>query len=319
MGNRSPEASIVIPTRNRCQLLLRTLERFEHQTTPKERFEVVVADDGSSDETSSLLKASGYSFTLRWVTHEHRKGAAGARNSGIGLASGRIIIFLDDDILVLPDFVARHLADHEHQPRRVVLGNILTHPEAGSSPLSRYVDSRGVHKLAAGERPPFRYFVAANSSVPRELLDAAGWFDEQLSEYGGEDLELGYRLSQAGAEFFFDRSIRVGHWKKYSVSDLCRDLATMGERSLPRILAKHPDLREHLGISVRGSGASSLKQGRGLFREIGLSLIGSPPLYAIVKHSARVLENFWVPFFVFDYLVFFSRRRGYSKTAGRTA
>jgi glycosyltransferase involved in cell wall biosynthesis len=313
------DASIVIPTRNRSALLARTLERLRRQTHPRERYEIVVADDGSQDETPTLLGREESRGVIRQVRHEHRRGAAAARNSGIRLSRGRVVVLLDDDILVLPDFVVKHLSHHEEGGRRVVLGNTLTYPEAGYSSLSRYIDSRGVHKLRPGEPPPFRYFTAANSSVPRELLLEAGLFDERLSEYGGEDLELGYRLGKVGAEFLYDSTIRVGHFKRFSVSQLCRDLETMGRRSLPVLVNLHPELGGLFGLGPAAAGVGMQGRIRRAMQNLLLGSLGSSPLYSLIKAWGLAAERLWLPSFVLDYLVFFSRRRGYRRSFRRSA
>ncbi|TMD64081.1 MAG: glycosyltransferase family 2 protein, partial [Chloroflexi bacterium] len=79
-------ASVCIPTRNRARILQQTLEGLNHQSVSRDRLQVVVGDDASSDSTLAMLKAFRSNFELRWTTAEAR-GAGAARNAAAGIAS----------------------------------------------------------------------------------------------------------------------------------------------------------------------------------------------------------------------------------------
>lgn len=104
-----PLASLTIPTRDRCAALERTLTSLLHQTEP--RFEVVLVDDGSEDDTPEVARRFAERLDLRYLRKAHR-GVASARSSAMRAARGDILIQTDDDRLASPTFVADHLAGH---------------------------------------------------------------------------------------------------------------------------------------------------------------------------------------------------------------
>jgi len=106
-------ASIIIPTCNRKELLKLSLHSFNYQDYTKEKFEVIVIDDGSIDGTSDMIKSLKVNYKLIFLRNEENCGPAHARNLGLQNASGEIIIFSDSDCIVPSNFVSGHLKHHE--------------------------------------------------------------------------------------------------------------------------------------------------------------------------------------------------------------
>ncbi|WP_307589690.1 glycosyltransferase family 2 protein [Paenibacillus wynnii] len=114
--------SIVIPTFNRNQQLLLTLASFEAQTYPKHLFEVIVADDGSTDGTREMVESFQATFPLIYVFHQEQRGRSAIRNLGLRRAKGRYVIFCDADFLVLPEFIRTMSRYHRKYPKAVLSG-----------------------------------------------------------------------------------------------------------------------------------------------------------------------------------------------------
>lgn len=114
--------SIIIPTYNRAQQLLLTLVSFETQTYPKHLFEVIVADDGSTDGTKEMVKGFQASYPLIYVSHQEQRGRSAVRNLGLLHAKGLYIIFCDADFLVFPEFIRIVSRYHRKYPKSVLSG-----------------------------------------------------------------------------------------------------------------------------------------------------------------------------------------------------
>ena len=206
--------SVVIPTYNRCESLRRTLDGLSRQTFPMSEFEAVVVSDGSTDGTPEMLAAysPGAPFPLRAVTQPN-SGPSAARNRGIREARHEVVVFLDDDVEPVPEFLARHAAHHQREDKAAVLGPMSPAPDrAGEEPvwivwehvkLQQTYDMfrrGGAHAL---EAPGPMHFYSGNASVRREWLEKIGGFDETFQRQ--EDVEMAVRLERAcGVRFVWD-------------------------------------------------------------------------------------------------------------------
>src|SRR5579872_7264994 len=187
-------ATIQLCTYNRAHLLPRVLEACFDQTVARGAYEVVLIDDGSTDATQSVIEYAKMRPRVTFTAiSQANAGLAAARNAGIAACRGERIIFIDDDVLPMPNFVEEHLRAAKRGRDLVVRG--------------------GVIEVESFERlpPPFwtlrnysaNWFWTSNVSVARRSLDDVRlgdriWFDEEFSEYGWEDIELGLRLREAG-------------------------------------------------------------------------------------------------------------------------
>jgi glycosyltransferase involved in cell wall biosynthesis len=249
--------SVVIPTFGRRDLLQRTLASLARQEGAPS-FEAIVVEDGADPGMHEFVQTLAPPFAHSVVVHPRPRGRAATRNSGIARASGDAVIFLDGDMEVVPEFLAAHAEKHgalrsrsrEDGDRAVVLGNIVTAPEIPRSAFVRYIDTRGVHKIAPGEEIPPRYFMTGNSSVAAALLERAGGFDEEFNEYGGEDTEMGYRLGAFGGKFVFAPGAVSYHLDLNSVPRMAERLRSYGERMLPILVRKVPAARAELHLDL---------------------------------------------------------------------
>ncbi len=234
-------ASIIIPTYNHPELTCATLAGLRQQTC--RNFEVVIVDDGSTPPFADAISPTDYPFPLLIKTHAKNRGRAAARNTGILAARHPLLIFLDGDMTVSPDFVQAHIRSRQYTAPAidtVVIGNIRFIDALKNKPLARYLDTRGVHKLKLFDNIPYRYFVTGNSALPRLLLEKAGLFDESFPRYGGEDLELACRLHHAGARFAYCGEAMAFHHQLPDLAVHCRRMNEYGRYCLPVLLQKHP-------------------------------------------------------------------------------
>lgn len=207
--------SIVIPTRNREQLLRRTLLALAAQTQAPP-FEVLVVDNGSGDGTAAVLAEPPAGLVLH-ALHEPVANRARARNRAVNVAIGEFLLFIDDDVIVPPHFVAAHAAAQDGSPA-VVTGPIMNVAD---------VDTR---RQPAWYNHSRAYFCTCNASVPAAAVRSAGAFDEGFSGYGWEDTELGVRLRRQGLTRRFAWQAYVYHLKPPGWEDLAQAERRMIEK-----------------------------------------------------------------------------------------
>lgn len=219
VAGASLTVSVVIPVYNRPATVSRTLLSLAAQIPESPEFEVHVADDGSTEDMKSVVdSARGLDI------HYHRResttfGAGQARNLGAAAARGDIVVFLDADCLVPPDFIAGHAAWHAGGGKTVAIGG-RTFGVMGSE--DRLVDYRKrLRRRTAGLQhgtEMFRSFVTANVSLPLAFFREVGGFDERFHRWGAEDFELGWRLWNAGGIFLDAEDVSVTHQTEEDVS-----------------------------------------------------------------------------------------------------
>lgn len=300
-------ASIVIPAYNMREKLARNLAALESQTETD--FEAVVVDDGSTDGTTEYLRNYKGRIRLSVVSHPQNRGRAAARNSGVSSARGEVVILLDSDMVVLPDFVERHLSLHA-QEKRVVIGNVLVAPWVAKSPISRYLDTRGVHKPRTSP-PTFSCFATGNASVRREFLLQTGLFDQEIAEYGVEDLEMGYRLLKKGAFFIYDKRAISYHNHCYRLEDVLERVRVSGQRSIPIVLRKHPELKRTLRLDLLEPISFRTDSPRIVFLKLMVTLSVRERVYLLTKAAVSRWTAAYLPPLIFDYLLFYNRVAGF--------
>ncbi len=198
------DISVVIPTYNRKDILLRTLESLIDQTYPKDKYEIIVIDDGSTEDIKGAIedfvKASGRSPISYLRQSSDKKGPAAANNLGIKSAKGTYILLMNNDVIADPRLIEEHMKDHvdashaKHQrtEKNIVQGRVIN--------TSSMEDLGRKHKGYTGGYSDFSfgYFTTWNCSLSREVLLKAGLFDEDFRHLCWEDVELGYRLRKMG-------------------------------------------------------------------------------------------------------------------------
>ena len=120
-GRPGPDISVQICTHNRKEVLRAVLESLVDQSLPPERYELVLVDDGCTDGTDEMVAAMGLPYHVEYLRQEH-SGLATARNTGIRGANGRIILYIDDDVLADRNLLEEHVRTHDQHEMCVVAG-----------------------------------------------------------------------------------------------------------------------------------------------------------------------------------------------------
>ncbi|MDG4792829.1 glycosyltransferase [Micromonospora sp. WMMD1082] len=258
------EVSVVIPTYNRSAALRLTLEHLARQRLPVERFEVIVTDDGSSDDTRVVVEEAAGSLRIRYHFQPDDGFRAGAaRNAGARLATAPMLSFLDTGTFVAPEYLERLLAEYAGGERLAVIGYAYGYDIDGEMPgLAEAMEGALPEDVVARFRdepaffdPRHRYFAAAdfdlgrlaapwvlfwslNCSVRANDFWRVGGFDEEFHRWGIEDLELAYRMFKDGVNFRLTRSA----WAVHAPQGRDRD-ANMadGKANIAHFIAQHPE------------------------------------------------------------------------------
>ena len=252
------DISVIVPTHNRCAGRLRTLDALSRQTLAPDRFEVIVAMDAVSDGTAAALAARNWPFALTAVVPEGR-GAAAARNAGAARAAGARLVFLDDDIVADPGFLAAHLAAAATAGRdAVVIGQsapVAGHPGWFGQAVAGWWRDQFRAMVAPGHRFSYHDVMSGNLSVRRDTFAGLGGFDTALR--CREDFELGYRMVKADLHLCHAPDARGLH---HDASDPARNLlrARAEGHADAQIAAKHPELfavlgSAHMALPTRGA------------------------------------------------------------------
>jgi len=229
--------SVIIPTYNRKFILEKCLMCLGHQSFPAPDYEIIVVDDGSTDDTETMVKSLKLFPVLKYLPLNH-SGRAAARNAGINQAEGEIIIFIDSDILVGEQFVQTHAESHYQKDGIIVQGPIIPVKE----PIVPVKSSKlqGYHTA---------YFTTSNVSIRKKYLLEAGLFDTQFQEYGWEDLELGIRLRKLGLKSRFNFGAKTYHYQPLpdyrDVKDILQKEIERGKTAF-LFYRKHPTLEVKL-------------------------------------------------------------------------
>lgn len=250
--------SVVIPTYNRWEKLRRVLDGYREQRLPATDFELLVCDDGSTDETPERVRAYAQHlpYALR-LLREANSGPATARNRGLRAAAAPLVVLTDDDCVPHPDLLARHLASTRQGV--ATIGFIEWHPEITVTPFMSFLSPGYRFNFAQIDDPQdatFRCFYTANVSVWRDDALALGGFDEHFPAAAYEDIELGYRLHKAGVRLAYDEQAIIYHLHEMRLEGMLRSQIVNGE-SAAYAVAKHPDLAIEAGIpGLRDPGVS---------------------------------------------------------------
>jgi len=236
--------TIQLCTYNRAALLERVLEAAFDQTVPDDAYEVVLVDDGSSDETPSVIERARPRAPCPFtVVSQANRGLAAARNAGIARAAGERIIFVDDDVLVLPNFVQEHMRSAAARPGTIVRGGAIEVESLDELPPPVW----GINNYSGN------YFWTTNVSAPLRTIRAIGGFDESFSEYGWEDIDVGLRLRAAGIKAVFNPRALVYHFKprpRTSSIEAMVAQARAKARTAVALARLHPHWRAYLATGI---------------------------------------------------------------------
>jgi glycosyltransferase involved in cell wall biosynthesis len=217
-----PFVSVIVPVYNDVARLTSCLAALERQTYPRDRYEIVVVDNGSTDSLEPALAASRRAR----LVHEPRPGSYAARNAGLAVARGPMLAFTDSDCLPSASWIARGVEAFSSTPNCGLVGGRIEvfFREPGRPTAVELFSSiilYGQRRYLESEH----YSVTANSFSSRAVFEHVGPFDPILRSSG--DLEWGRRVFAAGYQQVYAEHAVVLHPATYSLRELSARIARM--------------------------------------------------------------------------------------------
>ncbi len=304
--------TVIVPVYNQAGELTQCLTALRRGAGPDP--DIIVVDDASTDDSPGAADRMG----ARVLRLSKNSGPAAARNYGALHARGDILFFVDADVVVAPgarEHVRRVLA--ERPDVDAVFGSYDAHPQAGGV-VSQYRNLLH-HFVHQHGNPEASTFWAGCGAVRRAAFDKAGGFDAaRFPRSSIEDIELGYRLRQAGHRILLDKTLQGTHlkrwkWPAYVWSDITRRAIPWARLILetgttPNDLNLKRDQRLSAGLMALGSLGIALAPLRpaillvtaGAF--IGVVTLNRPLFAFFVRQRGVGFAAACVPLHLFYYL-----------------
>ncbi len=198
------DVSVVVPARNAAYTIDECLSGLQTQSVPRGRYEVIVVDDGSTDETAG--RAEEYDVTL---VRQPPSGAAAARNKGVAASTGEIVLFTDADCVPDENWISEMV--HSFADPEVVGAKGIYHTRQKEI-VARFVQCEYEERYGLMARRRWIDFIDTYSAgYRREVFLAQGGFDTQYPDISVEDQELSFRLAAQGYKMVFNPRAIVYH------------------------------------------------------------------------------------------------------------
>jgi O-antigen biosynthesis protein len=215
----APEVSIVVPVYNHFELTYGCLEAIAaHIDAPS--YEVIVVDDGSTDETARMLATVD---GVRVVADGVQRGFIGACNAGAAVARGRYLVFLNNDTEVQRGWLRELRDTFDAEPSAGIVGSKLLYPDGRLQECGGIVRRDGraalIGRFADPENPKYNYLrrtdycSGASIMIPRALFETLGGFDPHYTPAYYEDTDLALRVRQSGREVFYQPLSVLVHYE----------------------------------------------------------------------------------------------------------
>jgi GT2 family glycosyltransferase len=214
MSANSIQVSVIVPVHNRPQELRECLSALVASSVCDT--EIIVVDDASTDATASVAEGAG----VKLMRLPKNSGPAAARNYGARHAQGDILFFVDADVVLAPGALDRVKRVFAEQPNlAAVFGSYDAKPQAQGT-VSQYRNLLH-HFVHQHSKPDACTFWAGCGAIRRSVFENMAGFDEKRFPHPSiEDIELGYRLREAGRRIILDKGLQVTHLKRWTLQSV---------------------------------------------------------------------------------------------------
>ena len=255
------KVSVIVPCYNSeltikdCSLSI--LSSINNTGSP-ENFELIIVNDGSTDQTLNIINKIN---DVNIISHNKNLGISSARNSGIKKTTSDYIIFIDSDIILSNSWIKNMVFSIQNNENIIGLtGNLEPDPNKTITDLDMYLFGkyRGTKIIDINTPLNYKSFVFSNTIIKRNILDEVGIFDENMSNYGGEDTEISIRISKK-----YSKGMRklitaeAYHITQKTINQYIENMFEYGKYNFYKIIEKHPSYKNDLGYlwinSIKGN------------------------------------------------------------------
>ena len=221
MGQYQPFFSIVIPTYHRPQQLAACLQALTRLDYPRDRFEVIVVDDGGGTSLDDIVVQFRESFYVTLLLHPHA-GPASARNVGAATAKGDFLAFTADDCTPAAEWLNTLAARFATRPDCAIGGNIINALLGHSCSTASHLLMMYLYTFYNVLPDAARFFTPNNLAVPTDRFRAIGGFDVSFVTATGEDREFCDRWTHTGHHMVYAPEVVVAHTHPLTFHGFCR-------------------------------------------------------------------------------------------------
>ncbi|WP_372784722.1 glycosyltransferase family 2 protein [Phenylobacterium sp.] len=239
LAETGPAVSVIMPVRNGAHFIVQAIEGLRRSTFSS--YELIVVDDASSDGSGEVAAA----MDAIVIRPEQWGGPVAARTAGIARARGSILAFVDADVVVHPDALARIVERLAAEPQTAAIFGAYDDAPSAPAVLSRFRNLLHTYVHRRGS-PDAQTFWTGLGAVRREAFDAIGGFAGVLLD----DVEFGVRLSGAGYRIVLDTSIQGGHLKDWTLPLMVRTDVVMRGAPWIRLALERGFFRNDLNTSA---------------------------------------------------------------------
>jgi GT2 family glycosyltransferase len=283
-----PIVSVIIPSHNRGDRLPGTLAALGKQSLPEAAYEIVVVDDGSTPPVILSPTESGPRLLLIRTAGVERSAA---RNAGAVGSRGRLLVFLDDDIHVGPEFLTKYLTAHAEWPDALLVGSIRLPDAALATPFGHFRQQLEQQEvpMVRGPITARNFCTAANMAIARERFDRLGGFDATL--VSAEDQDLALRHTAAGGRIAFVPEAEGVHQDgALDIASYCRRVE-WGSEKMVLFCRRHPDWPDNRQRQrVNGFIDANSEPLGARLRKLAKSALATTPVIVGLLAMARMLE-----------------------------
>lgn len=242
---RCPKVSVVVASYNADRTLKSCLESLRRLNYPD--YEVILVDDGSTDSTPQLARDAGNGARFSCIRHETNCGLSAARNTGIAAATGEIIAFTDADCRADEDWLYRLVADFLSSRFAGMGGPNLLPPEDSPIAAAIMASPGGPAHVMLTDRQA-EHVPGCNMAFYKWVMQEIGGFDPVFRK-AGDDVDLCWRLQQAGYEIGFSPAAFVWHYRRSTVGAYLKQQQGYGQAEA-LLVRKHPENFNVFGGSI---------------------------------------------------------------------